>query len=138
MGRQGPGRRPSKHGGWLAVGQFSAELLALEKDDAAIGTGLISEGHISFEPSPAKNFDGTAGDLPWSAIERAIEGLEIGKNLVVGCLALVADSDTREFTFEGHESHRVDRCRAKRRSPGFQFIGLRSASVLDLHEGVGF
>jgi len=136
MGRQG---YKSKHGGGIiAVVHFSAELLALEKDDAAIGAGLVSEVYISFEPSPAKDFDGTAGDLSWSAIERAIEGLEIGKNLVVGCLALVTDRDTCEFTFEGHESHRVDLCRAKRRSPGLQFIGLRSAGVLDLHEGVSF
>jgi hypothetical protein len=43
-----------KHSGGIAVGHFSAELLAFEKDDAAIGAGLISEGHIGFEPSPAK------------------------------------------------------------------------------------
>lgn len=135
---QRAGQRLSKHGGGIAVGHFSAEFLALEKDDATIGAGLVSEVHIGFEPSPAKEFDGTAGDLSWCAIEWAVEGLEVVKNLVVGCLALVTDSDTSKLAFGGHESHRVDLDRAKPGGSVLQFIGLGPAGVFDFHEGVGF
>jgi hypothetical protein len=100
--------RLSKHGVCAAVCHFSAELLALEEDDAAIGADLVAEFHIGFEPSPAKEFDGAAGNLTRCAGERALEGLKISKNLVVGCLVLVADSHTRELAFGGDESHGVD------------------------------
>lgn len=135
---QRAGQRLSKHGGGIAVGHFSTKFLALKKDDAAIGTGLVSEVHIGVEPSPAKEFDGAAGDLSRCAVERAIEGLEIRKNLVVGCLALVADSGTSKLAFGGHESHGVDLDCAKPGGSVLQFIGLRPAGVFDFHESVGF
>ena len=84
----------------IALRDVLAEFLALEKDNAAIGAGLVSKVYIGFEPSPAKDFDGVAGDLSRCAVERAIEGLEIGENLIVGGLTLVADGDTRELTSE--------------------------------------
>ena len=98
----------SVHGVRIAVGHFSPEFLALEKDDAAIGAGLVSEGYIGLESSPAEEFDGAGGDLSRCAVEQAIERLEIDKNLIVNCLALVADGDARELAFGGDESHGVD------------------------------
>ena len=65
-------------------------------------------------------------------------GYATGENLIVGRLALVADGDAREFAFGCHELHGVDLRRAKRKSPGLHFIGLRPTGVLDFLEGVGF
>ena len=78
--------------------------MALEKDNAAIGARFISEGHIGFKAGPVIDFDRAAGDLSRCAVKQAIEGLEIGENLIVGRLALIADGDTREFAFSCHES----------------------------------
>src|SRR5215510_2526648 len=75
----------------IAFGDFSAEFLAFEKDNAAIGFGVVSKGHIGLKPSPFIKFDRAAGDLARCAVERTIEGLEIGHNLIVGGLALIAN-----------------------------------------------
>src|SRR6266850_6470467 len=98
FGRLGRGYQ-LKHGGRIAFGDFAAEFLALEKNDAETGASFISEVHVGLETSPATEFDGATGDLSRRVVERAIEGLEIGKNLIVGGLALVADR-SEEHTSE--------------------------------------
>jgi hypothetical protein len=112
--------------------------LALEKDNAAIGAGLVSEIHIGIEASPVEEFDGPAGDLSRCPVEWAIEGLEIGKNPVVSRFSVLADRDACELAFGRYEPHGIHCCSAKRRSSGLQFVRLRPARVLDFLEGIGF
>ena len=68
FGRLGRGCQ-LKHGGGIAFGDLAAEFLAFEKDDAAIGASLVSEGYIGLETSPTTEFDGAAGNLSRRAVE---------------------------------------------------------------------
>lgn len=46
-----------KHGGGVAFGDFEAEFLAFEEDDAAICGDLVSKVDVAFESCPAVKLD---------------------------------------------------------------------------------
>src|SRR6478609_6854904 len=100
----------------------------LKKDDAAIGARLVAEAHFRLYPLPCKEFDGPSGELPRSAIERAVSGLKEGQQLIMCLFALISDGDACESVVNGGEPHRFNFPEGfrfgKRGSPGDPFEPL--------------
>src|SRR6476620_7149502 len=86
----------------------------LKKDDAAIGARLVAEAHFRLYTLPGKDFDGPSGELPRSAIDRAVPGLQEGEQLIMWLFALISNGDARESVVDGGEPHRFDFCGSKR------------------------